>query len=66
MSTPKPDKQRIDEAFEQNDEITLAGIARQEMALYGQANEESKLKRFLGKIGDALGRLVGKQPQVKK
>ena len=66
MSTSKPDKQRIDEAFEQNDEITLAGIARQEMALYGQADEESKLKRFLGKIDDALGHLVGKQPKARK
>ena len=66
MPAPKPDEHRLDKAFEENDEITLAGITRQEMALYGHADGESKLKRLLGKVGDTLGHVVGRQPKSGK
>jgi hypothetical protein len=63
MPTPNPKEPRMEDTLRQEDEITLAGIARQEMALYGEADGESKLKHVFARIRESLKRLFGSQPQ---
>ncbi len=62
MSTDNNDSPGLDEAFENNDEITLAGIARQELDLYGDSPQEGPFRRLMNGLSAALG---GK-PQPKK
>jgi len=55
----------MEDHFKQDDEITLAGVARQDKQLYGDTDtaDEGLFKMFFSGLRDAISRVFGGSPE---